>query len=140
MGITAEDFKEYLRCSDEASIEFINDCDDDEKSPGLTNGRLRRSSIYNDIERMFPRESPVYLQSNEFKQKLGEVLEAFCNFRPNVSYVQGMCYLAAMLLVYMEQPVAFACLVNLLEIDLFSSYILLDIDDIQKKYHVTYFY
>lgn len=45
---------------------------------------------------------------------LEHVLQAFACFRPDVGYVQGMSYLVAMLLLYMNAEEAFVCLCNLL--------------------------
>jgi len=42
------------------------------------------------------------------------VLEAYVCFRPDIGYVQGMSYLAAVMLLYMDTFPAFCCLANLL--------------------------
>ena len=49
------------------------------------------------------------------EEQLREVLETYCVYRPDVSYVQGMSYLAGMLLLCMEDKYqAFVSLANLL--------------------------
>jgi hypothetical protein len=45
---------------------------------------------------------------------LGQVLEAYVCYRPDIGYVQGMSYLAAVMLLYMDTFPAFCCLANLL--------------------------
>ncbi|PHJ17716.1 tbc domain-containing protein [Cystoisospora suis] len=42
------------------------------------------------------------------------VLEAYVMFRPDIGYVQGMAYIAATLLLYMDEYSTFVCLSNLL--------------------------
>lgn len=42
------------------------------------------------------------------------VLEAYAMFRPDIGYVQGMAYIAATLLLYMDEYSTFVCLSNLL--------------------------
>jgi hypothetical protein len=42
--------------------------------------------------------------------------------RPEVGYVQGMSYLAAMLLLYMESYEAFTCLANMLAKDVYFQF------------------
>ena len=49
------------------------------------------------------------------EEQLRELLETYCAYRPDVSYVQGMSYLAGMLLLCMEDTYqAFVSLANLL--------------------------
>jgi hypothetical protein len=47
-------------------------------------------------------------------EKVNMVLRAFVEYRPDIGYVQGMSYLAAMLLVHMEQEKAFTALATLM--------------------------
>jgi len=43
-----------------------------------------------------------------------DVLEAYVSYRPDIGYVQGMSYLAAVLLLYLDPFPAFVCMANLL--------------------------
>jgi hypothetical protein len=77
---------------------------------------------------------------NAFQKKLADLLEAFCYYRPNYSYIQGMSYLGAVLLNYVEPQEAFVCLVNLIERNDFSAYINMNLELIQKRLKVSFFY
>eukprot|EP00698_Gefionella_okellyi_P001339 TRINITY_DN11287_c0_g1_i1.p1 TRINITY_DN11287_c0_g1~~TRINITY_DN11287_c0_g1_i1.p1 ORF type:complete len:803 (+),score=100.74 TRINITY_DN11287_c0_g1_i1:39-2411(+) len=65
-----------------------------------------------DVVRTFP-ELSLFQHNGPITEHLTEVLQAYACFRPDVGYVQGMSYLAAMLLIYMEPYLAFQCLANL---------------------------
>ena len=54
------------------------------------------------------------LQGGPYNQTLHDVLGAYACYRPDVGYVQGMSFLAAVLLLNMEARDAFICLANLL--------------------------
>eukprot|EP01069_Polyplicarium_translucidae_P010323 Polyplicarium_translucidae@DN3371_c1_g1_i1.p2 len=59
----------------------------------------------------------------EILKRLRNVLEAFAMFRPDIGYVQGMAYVAAMLVLHMEEFDAFVCLSHLMARNsLFSFY------------------
>lgn len=71
------------------------------------------SYIEVDLARTFPRIAN-FATDGDLHDSLREVLEAYCFFRPDCGYVQGMSYLAGMLLLYMDSFHAFQCLANLL--------------------------
>ena len=60
-------------------------------------------------------------------EKLREVLEAYVWFRPDIGYVQGMSYLAAVLLLYMDSFPAFVCLANILNSHCLMTFYRMDI-------------
>jgi len=74
--------------------------------------------------------------SDSTAKELRELLEAFCNYWPEVSYVQGMTYLADMFLKYMQPPTAFVCLVRLINSDFFSSYVSMDVTEIRLRFRI----
>ena len=53
-----------------------------------------------DIPRTFPHLNKLLEEVHSMSQSLVDVLGAFQNFRPDVGYVQGMCYLSAILLIH----------------------------------------
>ncbi|KAH3758445.1 TBC1 domain family member 12 [Pelomyxa schiedti] len=55
-----------------------------------------------------------FAEGGPLRQSIQEVLEAFVCYRPDVGYVQGMSYLAAILLLNMDAPDAFTCMANIL--------------------------
>eukprot|EP00923_Selenidium_pygospionis_P001045 GHVN01001581.1.p1 GENE.GHVN01001581.1~~GHVN01001581.1.p1 ORF type:complete len:692 (-),score=54.08 GHVN01001581.1:1258-3333(-) len=60
---------------------------------------------------------PIPFSSQDCRQvyeSLRMVLEAYAVFRPDIGYVQGMAYIAAMLLLYMDEYSAFVALNNML--------------------------
>eukprot|EP00668_Euglena_longa_P015833 GGOE01019996.1.p1 GENE.GGOE01019996.1~~GGOE01019996.1.p1 ORF type:complete len:635 (-),score=133.20 GGOE01019996.1:206-2110(-) len=83
------------------------------------------SLIQLDLRRTFPqlqffREGPEH-------DNLYMVLDAYVHYRPDVGYVQGMTYLAAILLLYMDCYSAFVCLVNMLSKYHFLSFFRMDL-------------
>lgn len=49
-----------------------------------------------------------------YYDQLQRILEAFTVFRPDVGYVQGMSYVAAVLLLYMDEHSAFITFCNMI--------------------------
>jgi hypothetical protein len=76
--------------------------------------------------------SAIPNELNEAASKLRRVVLA-ASLRPgSPGYCQGMTHIAAMLLLYMDEFDAFACLVNLLERHFFHSLFAMDIDQLQR--------
>eukprot|EP01130_Rhizamoeba_saxonica_P010048 TRINITY_DN4110_c0_g1_i2.p1 TRINITY_DN4110_c0_g1~~TRINITY_DN4110_c0_g1_i2.p1 ORF type:complete len:314 (-),score=57.91 TRINITY_DN4110_c0_g1_i2:41-982(-) len=69
--------------------------------------------IHLDLGRTFPALS-FFKEGGPFHPHLRNVLEAFVCHRPDIGYVQGMSYLAAMLLLYMEEFPAFQCICSII--------------------------
>eukprot|EP01103_Thecamoeba_quadrilineata_P001242 TRINITY_DN11097_c0_g1_i1.p1 TRINITY_DN11097_c0_g1~~TRINITY_DN11097_c0_g1_i1.p1 ORF type:complete len:442 (+),score=61.20 TRINITY_DN11097_c0_g1_i1:50-1375(+) len=84
-----------------------------------------------DLPRTFPALS-IFNKDGPCHQQLKEILEAFVSYRPDVGYVQGMSYIAAVLLLYMEPFTAFCCLANLLNKPLLISFYRMDISAIKR--------
>ena len=55
-----------------------------------------------------------YPQGGPYHEALHDVLGAYACYRPDIGYVQGMSFLAAVLLLNLEAPDAFVCLANIL--------------------------
>jgi hypothetical protein len=75
-------------------------------------------------------------RSEDLQGTLSQLLETFCNFRPAVGYCQGMSYLAAVFLLYMEPPAAFLSLANLMNRKFFRSFITMDLPDIRFRFGI----
>lgn len=58
--------------------------------------------IDTDIPRTFPRLAGLFQQGGPHHYKLHRILEAFTMYRPDIGYVQGMSYVAATLLLFMD--------------------------------------
>lgn len=70
------------------------------------------------------------------QRRLRQVLEALCILRPDVSYVQGMNYLAFVLLQHLDPPAAVSCLVNLINRDFFTAYLAMDAAEIRLRFQL----
>ena len=99
-------------------------------------GRGRRSSIRKDLFRMVVCGQAGNQIDHELLAHVLQLLEAFCNYRPSQGYVQGLTYIATMLLVYMSRRDAFICLANLLSRSYFTAYINMDASKILKRFEV----
>eukprot|EP01017_Pseudomicrothorax_dubius_P030377 TRINITY_DN378_c0_g1_i2.p1 TRINITY_DN378_c0_g1~~TRINITY_DN378_c0_g1_i2.p1 ORF type:complete len:841 (-),score=191.79 TRINITY_DN378_c0_g1_i2:81-2603(-) len=65
-----------------------------------------------DLPRTFPNHA-IFSENSPISQNLRDVLATFAHFRPDVGYVQGMSYLAAVLLLHMDEFKSFVCFCNL---------------------------
>jgi hypothetical protein len=85
-------------------------------SSGSLRGINREQSvevIHLDVLRTFPTLG-FFQEGGPYNQMLHDVLGAYACYRPDVGYVQGMSFLAAVLLLNMDASDAFSCLANLL--------------------------
>lgn len=72
--------------------------------PSHSKSKTKEKSILiidTDIPRTF---SYIEALTDERKQKLTQILQAFTMYRPDIGYVQGMSYVAAMLLLHTDNP------------------------------------
>lgn len=76
--------------------------------------RSAHKSIMLDLPRTFPDLSFFHAEGSHYEYALRDVLEAFIYLKPDVGYSQGMSFLAAVLLLYLEPYEAFRCFVNML--------------------------
>lgn len=66
-----------------------------------------------DIARTFPHLG-IFQEGGPYSDVLHSLLAAYVCYRPDVGYVQGMSYIAAILILNMDQYDAFVCFANLL--------------------------
>eukprot|EP00002_Diphylleia_rotans_P024859 TRINITY_DN4907_c0_g1_i7.p1 TRINITY_DN4907_c0_g1~~TRINITY_DN4907_c0_g1_i7.p1 ORF type:complete len:442 (+),score=84.70 TRINITY_DN4907_c0_g1_i7:46-1371(+) len=77
-------------------------------------GKMNSLSLIKlDLERTFP-ELCFFQQGTPEYDSLRDVLEAYVAYRPDMGYVQGMSYIAGMLLLNMSAFDSFVCFVHLL--------------------------
>jgi hypothetical protein len=74
-----------------------------------------------DLSRTFP-VLQFFQEGGPYYESFQSVLECYAKFRPDVGYVQGMSYLVAMLLLYMDMYPAFVTLANMLNSNHFYSF------------------
>ncbi|CAH0694341.1 unnamed protein product [Spodoptera exigua] len=67
-----------------------------------------------DIARTFPHLC-IFQPGGPYFDVLHELLAAYVCYRPDIGYVQGMSFIAAVLILNMEAPQAFVCFANLLD-------------------------
>lgn len=68
----------------------------------------------------------LVMQGGPYNQVLHDVLGAYACYRPDVGYVQGMSFLAGVLLLNMEASDAFICLANLLNRSSYTAFFRVD--------------
>jgi hypothetical protein len=78
----------------------------DEKGVPSFQAYLAREKSINiidtDIPRTFPKLGGLFATETASQVKLRRILEAFTMYRPDIGYVQGMSYVAATLLLFMD--------------------------------------
>lgn len=83
--------------------------------PMLKEERSAHKSIMLDLPRTFPELAFFHAEGSPYEDLLREVLEAFIYLRPDIGYSQGMSFLAAVLILYIDDPSdVFACFANML--------------------------
>ncbi|CAG9323814.1 TBC1D12_1 [Blepharisma stoltei] len=76
------------------------------------------------------REKPLF-------QTLQEILEAFIAYRPDTGYVQGMAYLASILVIYLDDYKSFECLANIIfKSEILRTFYSFDLPGMQSYYRV----
>jgi Rab-GTPase-TBC domain len=83
--------------------------------PMIMQERSSHKAIMLDLPRTFPELAFFHADGSQYEDSLREILEAFMYLRPDIGYSQGMSFLAAVLLLYMDEPCeAFVCFVTML--------------------------
>nr|CEL65076.1 TPA: hypothetical protein BN1204_009350 [Neospora caninum Liverpool] len=101
--------------------------------------RLSRESSYEAIVFDLTRTFPTLAFFNVNGPLYGDcqnILEAWAFYRPDVGYVQGMSYLAAMLLIYLDPFPAFVCLCNLLNTPTLLGMYRMQTETVHKRYKI----
>lgn len=100
--------------SSKPSISVHLDASFGDHTPSKSHGKENSTEcIPFDLPRTFPTLA-FFREGGPLHADLSKMLEAYGFFRPDIGYVQGMNYLAAMLLLYLEPFTAFVGLCNLL--------------------------
>lgn len=80
----------------------------------LDHERSAHKAIMLDLPRTFPDLCFFHAEGSHYELALRDILETFLYLKPDVGYSQGMSFLAAVLLLYMDPYDAFKCFVNML--------------------------
>ncbi|XP_071827677.1 TBC1 domain family member 12-like isoform X2 [Apostichopus japonicus] len=137
LNITPELFEIFLlRARDR--IKYISDLDSDGESEEAQAGSLEDSVdvIKLDIARTFPNLC-IFQKGGPYYDYLHSVLGAYACYRPDVGYVQGMSFIAAVFLLYLSPPQAFHCFANLLNKSCQLAFFRLD-QQVMHAYFATY--
>jgi hypothetical protein len=106
--------------------EELKDCGDDQHPEEILDPRLAKafnalSLIEWDLPRTFPTLA-FFHDGGAMHTGLERVLLCFALYRPDIGYVQGMSFVVATLLLYMDEFEAFKCLANLLSRRLYRDF------------------
>uniref|UniRef100_M4C3K0 Rab-GAP TBC domain-containing protein n=1 Tax=Hyaloperonospora arabidopsidis (strain Emoy2) TaxID=559515 RepID=M4C3K0_HYAAE len=126
LKVTPEMFKIYRR----RAIAYKKDRVAKEENGTVDGGREHTLALIDtDLPRTFP-SLKLFDSSGPYYAFLLEVLETYACYRPDLGYIQGMSYLAAMLCLHMPQDryLAFQCLANLMVNEHLFTFYLLDAD------------
>ncbi|XP_054711360.1 TBC1 domain family member 14-like [Uloborus diversus] len=92
------------------STEVISTCSNEET---LEVNESAADFIKLDVSRTFP-QLGIFQEGGPYHNTLEGILGAYVIYRPDIGYVQGMSFLAAMLLLNMDAVDSFICFCNLL--------------------------
>ena len=96
-------------------IKAVHTVTTNESSPyDKMNSNHNLDLIQYDLPRTFPTLGFFHEEGGQMNIGLKNVLHAYAVYNPNIGYVQGMSYIVAMLLLYLDEVDAFICLSNIL--------------------------
>ena len=101
---------------------------------GMVSHEPKRLNFDIDLERTFP-ALKFFQKGGPMYHSFVSVLECYVKMRPDVGYVQGMSYLVAMLLLYLDEFDAFMCLGNMIQNGcLYGLYKMDSVDTVVSKF------
>ncbi len=93
--------------------------------------------VEEDIPRTFPHLNDLFEEIQPLSMSLREILQAYQNFRPDIGYIQGMSYVAGIILLHCGPPEdCFRVFCNLLNSELVLSFYDFDLRKINKVYKI----
>lgn len=102
------------RSTDEHGDLYLNKADANKVAKGREVSREESASLIElDLSRTFP-QLQFFQRGGPMYETLMDVLSTFVIYRPDIGYVQGMSYITAMLLLYLDSYSSFVCLANML--------------------------
>ncbi|XP_033632900.1 TBC1 domain family member 14-like [Asterias rubens] len=136
LNITPELFEIFLaRAKDRIKVFSEPDIEDAEE----VHEASREDSvdvIRLDVSRTFPHLC-IYQKGGPYFDRLHSVLGAYACYRPDIGYVQGMSFIAAVFLLYLEPADAFCCFANVLNKSCQLAFFRLD-QPVMQSYFDTY--
>lgn len=136
-----EDLYEICRSRAEDRIRLIQECKDAPGSPETTteppsSKEASIKVIKLDVSRTFP-QLCIFQKGGPYHDLMHNLLGAYACYRPDVGYVQGMSFIAAILLLNMDVADAFVCFANLLNRPCQVTFFRMD-QDMMGAYYVTF--
>ena len=93
-------------------------------------------TIIKDLDRTFPSNKFFKDKYGEGQRKLFKVLSYYSKYNKNIGYVQGMAYLVALFLIYMDEQSSFFLLHSLIKNYGLEGIYLPGFPDLKKKFYV----
>lgn len=94
------------------------------------------TTILKDLTRTFPLNSHFNEQYGIGQRSLFHVLSAYSHYNKEIGYVQGMSFIAALLLIYMDEENAFYCLHSIMKKYELEGFYLEGFPMLRKKFYV----
>ena len=126
MKLREKDFEEGLKMVKELSDK--NDFNSEEQ--GVVHNSLKLISL--DITRTF-NTLGYFCKDSPMNKDLQVLLEAACLFRQDIGYIQGMSYVAGMLLLNLEMGMAFSVFVSIISSPVLLPFYKIDQEGIQRR-------
>ena len=126
MKIREKDFEEGLKMVKELSDK--NDLNSEEQ--GVVHNSLKLISL--DITRTF-NTLGYFSKDSPMNKDLQVLLEAACLFRQDIGYIQGMSYVAGMLLLNLEMRMAFSIFISIISSPVLLPFYKIDQEGIQRR-------
>ncbi|XP_070540551.1 TBC1 domain family member 14-like isoform X2 [Ptychodera flava] len=135
LNITHELF-EIFKARAKSLIKALSGSDSESEEVHAASKESSVEVIKLDVNRTFP-QLCIFQKGGPYHDMLGSILGAYACYRPDVGYVQGMSFIAAVFLLNLEPADAFICFANLLNKSCQLSFFRLD-ELIMKAYFATY--
>uniref|UniRef100_A0AAY4C2I9 Rab-GAP TBC domain-containing protein n=1 Tax=Denticeps clupeoides TaxID=299321 RepID=A0AAY4C2I9_9TELE len=113
LNITPELYEIFLSRAKEKWRSFSETSSENETEASLADRESSLDLIKLDISRTFP-SLYIFQKGGPYHDLLHSVLGAYTCYRPDVGYVQGMSFIAAVLILNLEEADAFIAFANLL--------------------------
>nr|XP_002742357.2 PREDICTED: TBC1 domain family member 14-like [Saccoglossus kowalevskii] len=135
LNITHELF-EIFKARAKTLIKALSGSDSENEEVHAASKESSVEVIKLDVNRTFP-QLCIFQKGGPYYDMLSSLLGAYACYRPDVGYVQGMSFIAAVFLLNLEPADAFICFANLLNKPCQMAFFRLD-EDLMKAYFATY--
>jgi hypothetical protein len=132
INLTEQGFQQLCQEADQSRRDLTRRENEDSTCHAMGDTQQRQSPfrlIEVDVPRTFF-STELFLKHGPYYNHLTTVLALFATHTPEIGYVQGMSYLAGMLLFYCDAMTTYICFSNLINNDFFISLFKMDVDRI----------